>query len=161
MKRQYMYEHTKMPSYLPMPRFLLNCSISNTAKLLYIQLLGKAQLSQRNRWLDSQGRVYFIYPIPQISVDMEKSETTIKAAIRELVLAELLEKIPEGRGRPNRLYILFSDEEVGQKTADGNSTGVGRKTVLNYGGKLTTNKYISNKRNNLLRDYDYDEKESF
>lgn len=32
---KYMYEHTKMPSYLPMPRFLLNCPISNTAKLLY------------------------------------------------------------------------------------------------------------------------------
>ena len=92
---------------------------------------------------------------------MEKSETTIKAAIRELVLAELLEKIPEGRGRPNRLYILFPNEEVGQKNADGNSTGVGRKAVLNYGGKLTTNKYISNKRNNLLRDYNYDEEESF
>ena len=77
MKRQYMYEHTKMPSYLPMPRFLLNCSISNTAKLLYIQLLGKAQLSQRNRWLDGQGRVYFIYPIHQMSVDMEKSKPMI------------------------------------------------------------------------------------
>ena len=161
MKSNYMYENTKLPSYLPMPRFLLNYQISNTAKLLYIQLLGKAQLSQKNRWLDEQGRVYFIYPIHQMSVDMEKCETTIKAAMKELVKSDLLEKIPEGRGRPNRLYILFPGEEVGQFSAGGYSTEVGRKAAFNYGGKVTTSKYISNKKNNLLRDYDYDEEDSF
>lgn len=158
---KYMYEYTKIPSYLPMPRFLLNCSISSTAKLLYIRMLGKAQLSQKNGWFDDQGRVYFIYPIQQIAVDMDKSETTIKTVMKELVEAELLEKIPEGRGRPNRLYILFPEEEVGQKTDVGKQTPLGQKTVQNHGGKLTTSKYISNKRNNLLRDYDYEEEESF
>ena len=63
-----MYQHTKLPSYLPMPRFLMNIPISNTAKLLYTQFLGKAQLSQKNAWVDSQGRVYFFYPIHQIAV---------------------------------------------------------------------------------------------
>ena len=158
---KYMFQHTKLPSYLPMPRFLMKLPISNTAKLLYTQLLGKAQLSQKNGWLDGKGRVYFIYPIHQMAVDMDKSITTIKDVLRELVAAQLLEKIPEGRGRPNRMYLLFPDDEVGQKSDGGNSTEVGRKTVLNYGGKPTTSKYISNKKNNLLRDYDYDEKESF
>ena len=158
---KYMYEHTKIPSYLPMPRFLLNCSISSTAKLLYIRMLGKAQLSQKNGWFDDRGRVYFIYPIHQMSVDMDKSETTIKTIMKELVEAELLEKIPEGRGRPNRLYVLFSDEEVGQKTDVGKLPPLGQKTVQNHDGKRTTSKYISNKRNNLLRDYDYEEEESF
>ena len=158
---KYMYRHTKLPSYLPMPRFLMSIPISNTAKLLYTLLLGKAQLSQKNGWLDAQGRVYFIYPIHQIAVDMDKSITTIKDVMRELVAAQLLEKIPEGRGRPNRLYLLFPDEEVGQKSVVGNSTGVGRKTVSNYGGKSPPSKYISNKKNNQLRDYDYEEEESF
>lgn len=157
---KYMYEYTKLPSYLPMPRFLLNCPISNTAKLLYIRMLGKAQLSRKNKWFDEQGRVYFIYPVQQMAIDMDKSETTIKTVVNELVEAKLLEKIPEGRGRPNRLYILFL-EEVGQKTADGKVTGVGQKTVLNDGGKLPLSKYKSKKNNNPLRDYDYDEKESF
>ena len=157
---KYMYEHTKMPTYLPMPRFLLNCPISNTAKLLYIRMLGKAQLSQKNKWFDDQGRVYFIYPVQQMAIDMDKSETTIKTVVNELVEAKLLEKIPEGRALPNRLYILFPDE-VGQKTDDGKLTGVGQKTVLNDGGKLPPSKYKSKKNNNSLRDYDYDEKESF
>ena len=158
---KYMYQNTKLPSYLPMPRFLMNLQISNTAKLLYTQLLGKAQLSQKNAWIDSQGRVYFIYPIHQMAVDMDKSITTIKDALRELVAARLLEKIPQGRGNPNRLYLLFPDEEVGQKSDGGNSTEVGRKTVSNYDGNSSPSKYISNKKNNQLRNYDYDEEESF
>lgn len=158
---KYMYEYTKMPPYLPMPRFLLNCPISSTAKLLYIRMLGKSQLSQKNEWFDEQGRVYFIYPIHQIAVDMDKSESTIKTVVKELVEANLLEKIPEGRGHPNKLYILFPDKEGGQKSVVGKSPSLGQKTVQNHGEKLTTSKYISNKRNNLLRDYDYDEKESF
>lgn len=158
---KYMYQYTKLPAYLPMPRFLMSIPISNTAKLLYTQLLGKAQLSQKNGWLDAQGRVYFIYPIHQMAVDMDKSITTIKDVLRELVAAQLLEKIPEGRGRPNRLYLLFPDEEVGKKSDVGKSTEVGRKTVVNYGGKLPPSKYISNKKNNQLRDYDYGEEESF
>lgn len=158
---KYMYQNTKLPSYLPMPKFLMNLPISNTAKLLYVQVLGKAQLSQKNQWIDVQGRVYFIYPIHQMAVDMDKSQTTIKDAVKELVEAKLLEKIPQGRGHPNRLYILFPDEEPGQKSVVGKPTEVGQKTVSNYGGKQSPSKYISNKRNNLLRDYDYEEKESF
>lgn len=157
----YMYQHTKLPSYLPMPRFLIRIPISTTAKLLYTQLLSKAQLSQKNEWLDSQGGVYFIYPIHQMAVDMDKSITTIKDALGELVASQLLEKIPQGRGRPNQLYLLFPDEEVGQKTDVGKSPPLGQKTVLNYGGKPTTSKYISKKISNPLRDYDYEEKESF
>ena len=156
-----MYQHTKLPAYLPMPRFLIRIPISTTAKLLYTQLLSKAQLSQKNAWVDAQGRVYFIYPINQMAVYMDRSSTTIKDALRELGASQLLEKIPQGRGRPNHLYLLFPDEEVGQITGVGKSPPVGQKTDLNYGGKSPTSKYISKKISNPLRDYDCDEKESF
>ena len=158
---KYMHQHTKLPSYLPMPRFLMNLPISNTAKLLYTQFLGKAQLSQKNAWVDSQGRVYFIYPIYQIAVDMNKNETTIKDVMRELVTAQLLEKIPEVRGRPNRIYLLFPDTELGQKYDGGKLTPLGQKTDSNYGGISTASKYKSKNTSNLLRDYDYEEEESF
>lgn len=92
---------------------------------------------------------------------MNKSETTIKDVMRELVEAQLLEKIPEGRGRPNRLYILFPDTELGQKSDVGKLTLPCQKTDSNYGGKSTTSNYNSKNISNLLRDYDYEEKESF
>ena len=158
---KYMYPNTKLPPYLPFPKFLLEQSLSNTAKILYSVLISRAQLSQKNGWTDELGRVYFIYPIHQMAVDMDKSITTIKDALRELVAAQLLEKIPQGRGRPNRMYLLFPDDEVGQKPDGGNPSEVGRKTVSNYGGNSSPSKYISKKKNNQLRNYDYDEEESF
>lgn len=111
--------------------------------------------------MDSQGRVYFVYPIHQIAVDMNKSVITIKDVMRELVEAQLLEKIPEGRGRPNRLYLLFPDSELGHKSDVGKLTPLCQKTASSYGGKLTTSKYNSKNMSNFLRDYDYEEEESF
>lgn len=73
----------------------------------------------------------------------------------------VLEKVSEGKGRANRLYLLFPDEEVGQKTGVGKLTGVGRKTVSNQGANLTHSKYKSKNNSKPLRNYDYDEEESF
>ena len=43
---------TKLPAYLPYPRFLLKMEISQTAKLLYALLLDRSTLSQKNKWQD-------------------------------------------------------------------------------------------------------------
>ena len=158
---QYMYRYTKLPQYLPMPKFLTELPLSNTARYIYTLLLNRAQYSQMKEMVDEQGRVYIFYPIHQIAEKAGKGETTVKVALNQLVDTGILEKVSEGRGRANRLYVLFPDEEVRQKTDDGKSTEVGQKTVGNYGSNQHPSKYISNNRNSYLRDYDYEEEESF
>ena len=158
---QYMYRYTKLPQYLPMPKFLTELPLSNTARYIYTLLLNRAQYSQMKEMVDEQGRVYIFYPIHQIAEKAGKGETTVKVALNQLVDAGILEKVSEGRGRANRLYVLFPDEEVRQKTDDGKSTQVGQKTVRNYGSNQSPSKYTSNNRNSYLRDYDYEEEESF
>lgn len=157
----YMYKNTKLPQYLPMPKFLTELPLSNTERYIYTLLLNRAQYSQMNGMVDEQGKVYIFYPIHQLSEKSGKGATTVKSAIKHLIEVGVLEKVSEGKGRANRLYLLFPDEEIGQKTDVGKMTGVGRKTVSNYGGNLTTSKYKSKNNSNPLRDYDYDEKESF
>ena len=78
----YIRADTRLPAYLPYPRFLLKMEISQTAKLLYSLLLDRSTLSQKNKWLDDEGRIYIIYPIAEI--------------------AEILDK---GSSAPNRLYV--------------------------------------------------------
>ena len=47
---------TSLPSYMMFPRFLLDMKISETAKMLYIILLDRARLSQKNEgWSDTDG----------------------------------------------------------------------------------------------------------
>ena len=48
---------TRLPPYLPYPRFLLQADLTQTAKLLYALLLDRATLSQANGWLDESGRI--------------------------------------------------------------------------------------------------------
>ena len=60
------------------PRFLLKMEISQTAKLLYSLLLDRSTLSQKNKWLDDEGRIYIIYPIAEIAEILDKGSTTIK-----------------------------------------------------------------------------------
>ena len=158
---QYMYRYTKLPQYLPMPKFLTELPLSNTARYIYTLLLSRAQYSQRNEMVDEQGRVYIFYPIHQIAEKSGKGITTVKNALKHLIEVGILEKISEGKGRANRLYLLFPEEEVGQKSGVGKLTPLGQKVVQNYVGNMTTSKYRSKNNSNPLRDYDYDEKESF
>lgn len=158
---KYMYSNTKLPPYLPFPKFLLEQSLSNTAKILYSVLISRAQLSQKNGWVDELGRVYFIYPIHQMAVDLGKGDTTIKMALKELTEAKLLERVSEGRGKANPLYLLFFDEKAGRKLDGDNRIHGSQKTDRNYGGNQSPSKYTSNNRNSYLRDYDYEEEESF
>ena len=58
----YIMADTKLPAYLPYPRFLLKMEISQTAKLLYALLLDRSTLSQKNKWQD--GEAGFILSIP-------------------------------------------------------------------------------------------------
>ena len=79
--------------------------ISQTAKLLYSLLLDRSTLSQKNKWLDDEGRIYIIYPIAEIAEILDKGSTTIKGALNELDTAGLLERERGGFSAPNRLYV--------------------------------------------------------
>ena len=103
---------TKLPPYLPYPRFLLGMDLTHTAKLLYALLLDRANLSRANGWVDEQGRTYLIFPIEKISEALDKSRMTVKNALNELSAAGLIERQRQGFSSPNRIYVLIPD---GQK----------------------------------------------
>ena len=52
-----MTKDTKLPPYLPFPRFLLEADMAQAAKLVYAVLLDRATLSQANGWTDNEGEV--------------------------------------------------------------------------------------------------------
>ena len=66
----YLKPNMPLPQYLPYARFLLDTDLSHTAKLLYTLLLDRATLSQKNNWMDAQGRIYVVYPLSKLSKDL-------------------------------------------------------------------------------------------
>ncbi len=105
---------TRLPPYLPYPRFLLQADLTQTAKLLYALLLDRATLSQANGWLDESGRIYLVFPIEKIAAALDRSSMTVKTALSELEDAGLIERRRSGFSKPNRIYVKLPPD--GQKT---------------------------------------------
>ena len=58
---------TRLTGYYPVPREMLQMKLSSPAILLYAVLLDKMTLSQKNGYVDEEGRVYVIYPIEKLA----------------------------------------------------------------------------------------------
>ncbi len=99
---------TKLLRYLQCPTFLWDttpyATLSNTAKLLYIHLLDRSFLSQKNGW-EEQGHIFVLFPIASLSKLLGCSQTTVKSALDELRHCDLLQTKQQGRGKPNKLFI--------------------------------------------------------
>ena len=56
--------NSSLPPYMAFPSFLLDCDFSETTKLLYMVLLNRARLSQKNDgWIDEKGHVFLYFTI--------------------------------------------------------------------------------------------------
>ena len=101
----YLTVTTPLPRYLPYARFLLDTDLSHTAKLLYTLLLDRATLSQKNNWMDAQGRIYVVYPLSKLSKDLRYSLSSITRAFAELENAQLVERVRSGFSKPSRILL--------------------------------------------------------
>ena len=101
----YLTVTTPLPQYLPYPRFLLDTDLSHTAKLLYTLLLDRATLSQKNSWIDAQGRIFVVYPLSHLAKDLRCSISSITRAFAELENAQLVERIRSGFSKPSRILL--------------------------------------------------------
>lgn len=107
-------------------------SLSNHAKLLYMLLFGRLELSIKNGWHDRDGNVFQYYTNEQLMVDLNSSEKTIIKFKKELKDVGLLKEVRQGNNLPNRIYISAVDGTV-------NST-VSELEILQYG---TVNNTVS------------------
>ena len=101
----YLTAATPLPQYLPYARFLLDTDLNHTAKLLYTLLLDRATLSQKNSWVDAQGRIYVVYPLSHLATDLGCSISSITRAFAELENAQLMERIRNGFSKPSRILL--------------------------------------------------------
>ena len=146
-----------MPSYMIFPKFLMDkTGLSETSKLLYMILLNRTRISMMNDgWTDERGRVYVIFPIQNLAAALHKSQMTIKASLKALEEAKLIERVRQGTGIPSRIYVKLPADD-GKASAEGtenclpedrklsargteNCLSHGQKTVCHEDRKLSTN----------------------
>lgn len=93
-------------------------SLSNHAKLLYMLLFGRLELSIKNGWHDRDGNVFQYYTNEQLMVDLNSSEKTIIKFKKELKDVGLLKEVRQGNNLPNRIYISAVDGTINSTVSE-------------------------------------------
>ena len=129
--------------------------LSNNAKLMYMLLFGRLELSIKNGWHDRKGNVFQYYTNEQLMIDLNSSEKTIIKVKKELREVGLLEEIRQGNNLPNRIYISQVDGAVENTVLELEKVqhGAVENTVLEL-EKVQTNKIdINDTDNNNIKSF--------
>lgn len=96
-------------AFFQIPKVLITdkryAGIKCEAKLLYGIMLDRMGLSAKNQWLDSRNRVYIYYTIESIMSDLGCGHEKAGKLLAELERAGLIERVRQGMGKPDRIYV--------------------------------------------------------
>ena len=101
--------------------------ISTEAKVLYGLLLDRMSLSVKNRWLDSEGRVYIIFTIEDVMTSLGCADQKACKLMYELESkAHLIERKRQGLGKPNLIYVknFITASESQFKNCENHDSGI-------------------------------------
>ena len=88
-------------------------TLSNNAKMLYMLLFDRLELSLKNGWHDKEGNVFQYYTNEQLMIDLNcNSNKTIIKIKKELKDAGLITEVRQGMNLPNRIYLAALNGSV-------------------------------------------------
>lgn len=149
---EFLTQVSQFSNYMVFPKFLLDRqTLSETSKILYMLLLDRARLSQKNDgWTDEKGHVFIYFPITALAETIHKSEMTVKTALNALEKEQLISRKRQGIGLPNRIYVKYpadtglTDRKLSTKEKEF-CPPERQKNVCQTDTKLSGNKNESNK----------------
>lgn len=103
--------------------------MSSDSKFLYAILKDRAELSIKNKWVDSEGCVYFIFTIDELKEMTGWGKDKVIKLKKELAKFELLEEERQGLNKPNHLYLGNIKTEFSTGTKLVESMEVGKSEV--------------------------------
>ncbi|MCL2360015.1 MAG: replication initiator protein A [Candidatus Bathyarchaeota archaeon] len=81
-------------------------SLSNDAKVLYMLLRDRHDLSVKNGWYDDKDRVFLYFKRENMQDILGLSRNTVTKAMQALKDYGLAEEVRQGLNKPNRIYLL-------------------------------------------------------
>ena len=145
MEFDYFYgQQAEQFSFYRIPKMLFTddrfWNVSTDAKLLYGILLDRMNLSARNGWMDSAGRVYIIFTLEETMAALNCGDNKATKLYNELEKkCGLIERKRQGLGKPNLIYVknfvsgVDSIVESRFKSRENHDSGVGQNPILESG----------------------------
>lgn len=83
-------------------------NVSPLAKLLYAFLLDRLCLSASNgkAWIDKDGEIFVFFTIKELSQRCCCGHDKASRLLKELEQANLIRRVTQGQGRPNKIFVL-------------------------------------------------------
>jgi len=142
--------------------------LSSDAKLLYGLLLDRVSLSQKNGWIDGEGRVYVVFTLDNIMISLNCSDKTATKMLVELEKHGLIERKRQGQGKPVLIYVknFIHSENLRVLTRKTSDSGLVECTTLDSEKVRCNNTEFNNtdiSETNLILsgDGDMDEREAY
>ncbi|WBW49327.1 replication initiator protein A [Peptoniphilus equinus] len=98
-------------TFYKFPKWLDYLNLAPTAKLTYMYILDRYEISIRNRWVDDNGNIYCYFNRDSLASKMQVSAKTITNNLKILEKENLLLSVQQGQGKPNRIYILLPSDD--------------------------------------------------
>lgn len=137
MKYDYFYEEqSEQFVFYKVPKVLCTeeefRKLSSDAKLLYGLLLDRVSLSQRNGWVDENGRIYVVFTLDNIMISLNCSDKTATKMLVELEKHGLIERKRQGQGKPVLIYVknFIHSENLRVLTRKNSDSGLVEGTTL-------------------------------
>lgn len=97
------------------------------AKILYGILLDRESLSDKSGWFDDRGRIFVYMTNRSICRLLRISDKTATKILVELEEIDLIQRVRQGQGKPNRIYVknFLDTEHVRRLTSNGSDSELG------------------------------------
>lgn len=142
--------------------------LSSDAKLLYGLLLDRVSLSQKNGWVDGDGRIYVVYTIENVKYALNCGDKKATRLMAELEKYGLIERRLQGQGKPAVIYVKNFIHRSKQrfKTGQSDDSRPAKTTILDQSKQRCNNTEFNNtdiSETNLILsgDSDMDERETY
>lgn len=106
---RYTVEQVSNSLFYQMPKFLFSgefAGLSNDARVLYMLLKDRHELSVKNKWYNDRQEVYLIMKREEMELILNLAPLTTRKVLKELKDVNLIEEERQGLNRPNLIYLL-------------------------------------------------------
>lgn len=113
---RYITRDTILPPYMIFPRFLLDARLNGTEMRVYVILLDRTRMSMvGDRWKDSQGNVFLVYPVEELAETLNVTPRCVENALAALERNGWIARARQGIGRANRIYLKIPEDPSHEK----------------------------------------------
>lgn len=135
-------------------------SLSPVSIMIYSVLADRASLSEKNGWIDSDGRVFIYFAINEMAKVIGCGRNKTIKSLKQLEELGLIERNRQGQGKASKIYVnpVYNSNFLKSRNETSRSleTGLQEVSVSNPNNTYINNNYSNNTNLSIMRN-GYDE----